>query len=323
MASPPRGILIESTDAPYSFTLEPAEIDLKTLRPDQDAQCEFFVVNRDERPLPIANIDGSCDCIAFTWSRGDVAPGERRRVAIDVHAENRGNKLLSVMVQAYDSKVTTRQVTLRYVVLADVVFSPDRVSFGKRMIGSPTALDLQAVYELPKGAAPIAFETSLTPPAPVVVELGTPSISEIPGGLRRVVQPVKLTLGVDATTPWFESTLLLASDRCRTAKLPVTGEVHRGCFLDKNAVQVGFLSIGGERRASVRLLWSGERPVIESFEGSVAGLSATAVEEAGERSYRIDVTFVPTVAGDVDAELWIKTNLAPEPLLLRVRGKVR
>ena len=51
---------------PYSFELEPKDVDLGTLRPDQEGRCEFTIVNTDTRPLRILNIDGSCDCTSFT-----------------------------------------------------------------------------------------------------------------------------------------------------------------------------------------------------------------------------------------------------------------
>ena len=323
VASPSRGMLIESSAEPYDFVLEPEAIDLGVLRPDEDSSCEFFIVNRDTRPLRLVNIDGSCECVAFVWDRGEIPPQGRRRVQTEIRAENRGTKLLTAFVQANDKRVTTRNVTIRYLVQPDLVFTPPRIEFGKRKVGSPATIEAVISYQLPRDASPIDLAPVLRDPQPVTVEVGTAAVAVQPGGLQEIRQSLRLTLEAAAPIAPFETELLFESPRCRPGKLVLRGEVHRGFYLDKDLVQIGIVPQGTTRKAAVRLFWTHEQPRISALESSTPDLTAQAVQEEGSRSYRVEFTYTARSAGDVDAELRILTDLASEPLLLHVRGKVR
>jgi hypothetical protein len=293
------------------------------LLPDEDAKFEFEIVNRDERTLPIVNLDGSCECLAFRYSRGDLAPGERRRVTTDVRAQNRGSKLLSVMVQANDRKVTTRTITIRYVVLPELRFDPGQVDFGKRMLGSSARREVSVSYDLPIDSAPIELEPGLAEPVPIRVEARDTTVMDLAGGLRRVTTVIALVLDAAERVEPFESRLEFASPRHRPAALPLSGEVHRGAYLDRSQLHLGILGVGAEREASVRLVWTREEPKIVGIDCSSGDLSADAFPDPASRSARIDVRFKPTAAGEFDETVAVRTSLWPEPLVLHVRAKVR
>lgn len=280
-------------------------------------------MNRDERPLPIVNLDGSCECLAFRWTRGDLAPGERRRVATDVRAQNRGSKLLSVMVQANDRRVTTRNITIRYVVVPELHFDPGQVDFGKRMLGSSAMREVRVSYELPTDTEPIEFDPALSEPVPVRIEAGDTTVMDLAGGLRRVTTVIALVLDAAERVEPFETRLEFASPRHRPAALPLSGEVHRGAYLDRSRLHLGILGVGVEREASVRLVWTRDEPKIVGIDCSSGDLSADAIPDAASRSARIDVRLKPTAPGEFDETVAVRTDLWPEPLVLRVRAKVR
>jgi hypothetical protein len=318
-----RARFVQSDAEPYDFALEPESIDLGVLRPDEDASCDFTIVNRDARPLPLCNVTGSCECLGIDWERGDLAPGERRKVHVRVRAENRGDRQLEAIVQAFDKKATKHEVAISYVVLPDLAFQPERVDFGKRVLGSSSRVDVQVAYVLPHGAAPIDFTTRLAKPLPVTAELGAATVKERPGGLLDVTVPLRLTLDASGVVTPFDAALTLESPRCKPGRLALSGEVHRGFYLDPDVVQIGVTKVGAKREGSVRLLWTKEQPRVDALECSVDELHAEAVLDAPGRNYKIKVVYEAKSAGDVDAEVRIRTDLAAEPLLLHVRGKVR
>jgi hypothetical protein len=299
-------------------------VNLGVLGPDQDSSFAFTIVNRDARPLKLVNVTGSCDCIGFTWERGDVAVGGRREVKTDVRAENRGTKLLTVYVQANDSRVTTREVAVRYLVLSDLRFTPPQADFGRRGVGAPAVLPIVASYVQPRGAKPADFAPKAPEDLPLTVRVpGPPEIVERLDGLDDVKQTLELVLDASKPVAPFERSLVFESERHRPAKLRVTGEVHRGFYLDPVQIHLGVANVGDKRRGNARMLWTREQPAIESIECDPPELSAQAFPESGARSFRIVVTFTPTKAGELDGSVRVRTSLDPEPLVLRVKGKVR
>lgn len=326
-----RGTFVQSDAEPYEFALEPEAIDLGVLRPDEDARCEFEIVNRDPRPLKLINVDGSCDCVGFDWVRGDVPPGGRRRVSVEVRAEQRGNKRISAFVQAHDRAVTTHEVAIRYVIEPDLRFEPSRADFGARVVGSDGRLELLVSYQLPAGATPLAFAPRLVsgPPAepavalPVAFELGTAAVREEAGGLLRVEQPLRMTLAASAPVAPFKGELLFDGPGHRKARLAVSGAVHGGAWLDPAELHLGIAAVGKARRGMVRLRWLKEAVEVDSIACSAPGLSATSQAEEGARSLKINVELTPTVAGDFAGDVTIQTKGAERPLLLHVRAKVR
>ncbi len=322
--SRPHGVLIQSTNAVYSFELEPKEVDLGVLRPDEDASFSFRIVNHDRRPLPIVNLDGSCECVAFTWERGDVAPGRSRTVRTEVKAQNRGSKLLTIYVQANDEKVTTRELPVRYLVQPDLTFEPARADFGRRLIDSAGALEVVVSYVLPRDASPIELAPKLSKEAPVRFRVAAPPAAvERADGLVDVKQRLELVVDTAEPVSDFQTELVFEGDRFRPSRLKISGAVHRGFYLDPDQIHLGVTTVGAARRGTARLLWTREEPRIESIECDPADLTAEAMPEAGARSFRIVVSFAARAAGELDGTVKIRTSLASEPLVLRVKGKVR
>jgi len=326
-----RGTFVQSDAEPYAFALEPESIELGVLRPDEDARCEFEIVNRDARPLKLINVDGSCVCVGFDWVRGDIPPGGRRKVAVEVRAEQRGNRLLTAFVQAHDRAVTTHQVAIRYVIEPDLRFTPSRADFGARVVGSDGRLDLLVSYQLPAGAPPLAFAPRLVASSPegagvappVSFELGTPATREEAGGLLRVEQPLRLVLDASQPAAPFKGELVFDGPGHRKANLSVSGAVHGGAWLDPAELHLGVAAVGKARRGTVRLRWLKEAVEVDSITCSAPGLSASSQAEEGARSLKIQVELTPTVAGDFAGDVTIQTKGAQRPLLLHVRAKVR
>jgi hypothetical protein len=322
--TPANGFRVESTAEPYTFSLDPPEVNLGVLRPDQDAAFEFTIVNADARPLKIVNLDGSCDCVSFLWDHRDVPAGGRTVVKTDVKAQNRGTKRLSVFVQANDRLVTTHEISIRYAIQPDLDFAPPRADFGRRMVGSATSLGIVVSYQLPSDAEPIELAPKLAADLPVTVKTnGPPEIVDRPGGLRSVRQRIELTLDTSKPLPAFDTQLVFQSERHLKARLPVTGAVHRGVYVDVDPLELGLLAVGKSRKASARLMWTRDEPKIETIECEPPELTATATREPGARSYRIQVTCEPKAAGDLDGVVRIRTSVDPEPLLLHVKGTIR
>lgn len=321
--APPRGRFVQSDAEPYDFVVEPEEIDLGVLRPDEDARCSFEIVNRDARPLRLVNVDGSCDCVGFEYPRGDVPPGARRRVDVAIRAENRGNKLLSAFVQANDRTVTTRTLSIRYVIEPEFEFDPPRADFGSRVRGAATRLELALRYRLPVGLAPLELAPKLVCDAPVVVTLGAPVTAPLVGDIAQIVQPLTLELDTTGELVPFRGELRFEEAGHRPAKLPISGSVHGDVWLDPAELQLGVVEVGRARRGSVRLRWVSEPAKIDSIRCSGPELSAEALPDAGAKSLRVQVELVATAAGDYAGEITITTPQTPEPLLLRVRAKVR
>jgi hypothetical protein len=326
-----RGTFVQSDAEPYDFALEPASIELGVLRPDEDARCEFEIVNRDARPLKLINVDGSCVCVGFDWVRGDLPPGGRRKVAVVVRAEQRGNRQLTAFVQAHDRAVTTHEVAIRYVVEPDLRFEPPRADFGARVVGSDGRLDLLVSYQLPAGATPLTFAPRLVagpPPQPDVAlpvsfEFGTPVSREEAGGLLRVEQSLRLVLDATAPADPFKGELLFDGPGHRKARLAVSGAVHGGAWLDPAELHLGVAAVGKARRGTVRLRWLKDAVEVDSISCSAPGLSATSQAEEGARSLKIQVELTPTAAGDFAGDVTIQVKGEPRPLLLHVRAKVR
>jgi len=313
---------VESKEEPYAFAVEPTSVDLGVLRPDQDASFTFTIVNHDARPLKLVNIDGSCECVAFAWKRGDVAPGGRVDVRTEVRARNRGSKLLTVYVQANDRVVTTRQIGVRYLVQPDLVFAPERVAFGRRHVGSSAVVELTVAYQMPTDAEPITLVPKVDPSAPVEVrESAPPERVDRPGGLTDVTSRLEVVLDTARPVAAFEAALVFGSDRHLPARLPVTGSVHRGLYLDPDQIHLGIGGVGANRRGTARLMWTREEPRIEAIECDPPELSAVAVRESGARAFRIQVSFEARSRGELEGVVRIRTNLDPEPLLLQVKGR--
>ncbi len=314
---------ILSDAAPYAFELEPLEVNLGVLRPDENTHFEFFIVNRDARPLKLVNIDGSCDCVAFTWERGDIAPGARRKISTEVRAENRGSKLLSVYVQANDIAATTREIGIRYVVEPELTFDPPRVDFGKRVVGSPARVDVAVRYQLPNDCEPLVLAPVIVPPLPVTVRVLAPVITLLAGGLQDVHATLELELDASRPVAPFRAELVLESTRHKQARLPLTGTVHEGAYLEPAELHLGVAAIGTPRRATARLRFARDGLEIQTIDTLPASLTAVWSPEPGGRSCRIEVTLIGTEAGDIDGEVHVRTSASAEPLLLRVRAKVR
>lgn len=307
---------------PYTFELEPKDVDLGTLRPDQEGRCEFTIVNTDARPLRILNVDGSCDCTSFTYERGDIPPGGRRVVKVVVHAENRGSKRLSALVQAYDSAVTTKELEIHYVVLAELSFAPAEVSFGRRVVGSDGAADVVVRFQQPAGSPPLALAPKLNQELPLRWRFGEPKTTET-AGVRDVALPLHLELDAKKPVPAFRAVLEFDAPTHLPARLVVSGEVHPGWYLDPNQLQ-WVTKVGAKSRATVRLCWTTpEGPKILALEPSDPALAATSTLEAGGRAAKIEVVFEPKQAGDFNGELRVKIDRSPDPLVVRCKATVR
>ena len=307
---------------PYSFELEPKDVDLGTLRPDQEGRCEFTIVNTDTRPLRILNIDGSCDCTSFTWEPTEIPPGGRRLVKIVVHAENRGSKRLNALVQAFDSAVTTKELEIHYVVLAALSFAPAEVSFGRRVVGSDGAADVVVRYQQAAGCPPLALAPKLNQELPLRWKLGEPKATET-AGVRDVALPLHLELDAKTPVPAFRAVLEFDSASHLPARLVVSGEVHPGWYLDPGQLQ-WVTKVGAKSRATVRLCWTTpDAPEILALEPSDPALAATSAVEAGGRAAKIEVVFEPKQAGEFTGELRVKIDRAPDPLVVRCKATVR
>ena len=319
----PRSRQVVSDADPYAFSVEPAEIDLGVLRPDEDARCAFEIVNLDARPLRLVNIDGSCDCVAFEYERGDLAPGGRRRVSTTIRAENRGNKLLSAFVQANDRTVTTRTVAIRYSIEPELRFDPPRADFGQRVVGSSARLELRILYQLPTGVAPLALAPVLGQELPIRWRLGDPTATDLPGAITQVSQPLELELDAAVPVRSFRSELRFEAPGHRKAKLPLTGAVHGGIWLDPEELHLGVGEVGKPRRGTARLRFAKDAPSIGAVTTSHPELTAQWSPEEGSRSLRLQLVLTAAAAGEFEGEVKIAVASLPEPLLLKVRAKVR
>jgi hypothetical protein len=319
-AAPPQA---KSKIPPYSFELEPKELDLGTLRPDQDGKCDFTIVNTDARPMRVLNLDGSCECTSFTYDRTEIPPGGRRVVHVVVHAQNRGAKRLYALVQAYDSAVTTKQIDFHYIVLAELSFAPAEVSFGRRVVGSDAAADVVLHYQQSASGKLLALAPKLDhPDLPLRWTFGEPKTTEA-ADVREVSVPIHLALDASQPVPPFRALLVFDSESHLPARLVVSGEVHPGWYLDPSQLQ-WVAKVGTKSRATVRLAWTtAEAPKIEALEPSDPALTATSAPEAGGRSLRIDVAFEPTKAGEFAGELRVKIDRAAAPLVVRCKATVR
>lgn len=318
-------MFVQSDAEPYRFAVEPAEIELGVLRPDEDAHCAFEIVNLDARPLKIVHIDGSCECMGFEWRPGDVAPGERRRVSTTIRAENRGNKQLAAFVQANDRVVTTHGVSIRYSVVPELRFEPPRADFGQRRLGSDGRVDVVASYELPAGVAPLALTAVPAPglDVPLALEWSGPERVELPGGISRISQRLAVRLDAGAILEPFRGELLFEGEGHRKARLPVTGAVRGDAWLDPAEVHLGIAEVGKPRRGQARLRFAGPDAAIASITSSDPALAVQVQPEKGTNSQRLQLTLEATVAGEFDGEVRIEIISAPAPLLLRVRARVR
>lgn len=322
-ASSPRGRFVNSDAEPFAFAVEPDSIELGVLRPDEDSDCAFEIVNRDSRPLRLVNIDGSCDCVAFEYTRGDLPPGTRRKVVVKVKAENRGNKVLTVFVQANDRVVTTHELAIRYSIEPALVFEPPRADFGQRVIGSPGRLEVRVRYRLPIGCEPLTLAPKWVTEVPATFELGGARAEPSGGGLVDFDQPLVLVLEASHAFKSFKSELLFEGVGHRRSALPVTGSVHAETWLDPAELHLGVTEVGKLRQGAVRLRWTVEPVNADEITCSVPELRAQASPERGARALRIQVEFEPKVSGEFAGDVTIRTKQAEEPLVLRVRAKVR
>jgi hypothetical protein len=319
---PPPQQLPRAKIPPYSFELEPKDVDLGTLRPDQEGRCEFTIVNTDARPLRILNVDGSCDCTSFTYEPTEIPPGGRRVVKVVVHAENRGSKRLSALVQAFDSAATKRELEIHYVVLAALSFAPAEVSFGRRVVGSDGAADVVVRFQQAAGSPPLALAPKLNQELPLRWKFGVPKTTTT-AGVCDVALPLHLELDAQKTVPAFRAVLEFDAPSHLPARLVVSGEVHPGWYLDPNQLQ-WVTKVGAKSRATVRLCWTTpEGPKILALEPSDPALAATSTLDAGGRAAKIEVVFEPKQAGEFTGELRVKIDRTPDPLVVRCKATVR
>jgi hypothetical protein len=307
----------------FSFELEPKVVDLGTLRPDEDAKCDFTIVNTDARPLRILNVDGSCDCTSFLVDRTEIPPGGRRVVHVVIHAENRGSKLLKAFVQVNDEKVTTKEIEIQYVVLAELSFTPGEVAFGRRVVGSDGAADVVVRYEVAAGQPLQDLQPRIAPELGVTWTFGEPEVNEVPNLLRQVRIAMHLRLDGGKPVAAFRVPLEFTSSRHRPARLLVAGEVHPGWYLEHSQLHLGNVAPGSKGRGTLRLCWTvADPPKILALEGSQPELTATSAAEPQGRAYKIDVVLQPTKSGDFDGELRVRIDRAAEPLVVRVKARV-
>lgn len=308
---------------PFNFELEPKVIDLGMLRPDQDAACSFEIVNRDARPMRVQKLVGSCECTTFTWEPTPIAPGGRRKVNVDVHAQNRGSKLLSIWVQAADDAVTTRQVDIQYVVLAELAFSPPQLSFGRRAIGDDAQADVVVSYRLPFDHAPLELTPRLDKELPLTWSFGTPEVADVAGRFRDVRVRMHFVLAGSKPVKAFQAALLFESKLHGPARLPVSGEIHSGWYLDREQVHLGVVKLGAKGRATVRLCYSGDPPKIEALEPTTPELTATTAADADGHALKIGIVLEPTTSGEFDGQVLVRIDRSAEPLRIEVKARVR
>jgi hypothetical protein len=294
------------------------------LRPDQDAACSFQIVNHDARPLRVLKLVGSCDCTTFTWEPTPIAPGERRKVNVDVRAQNRGSKLLSIWVQAADDAVTTRQVDLTYVVLAELSFQPAQLAFGRRAVGDDAQADLVVSYRIPFDHAPLELAPKLDrEDLPLTWTFGTPEITDLAGKFRDVRVRMHFVLAGSKPVKAFQAVLLFESKLHGPARLPVTGEIHSGWYLDREKVHLGVVKVGAKGRATVRLCYTGDPPRIEALEPSAPELTATSAPDPDERALKIGIVLEPTKSGEFAGEVLVRIDRSAEPLRIEIKARVR
>jgi hypothetical protein len=309
--------------APFAFELDPKGIDLGMLRPDQDAACAFEIVNRDARPLRIQKLVGSCECTTFTWEPTPIAPGERRKVKVDVRAQNRGSKLLTIWAQAADDAVTTRQVDISYVVLAELAFDPPQLAFGRRVVGADAEADVVVRYRVPFDHPPLELAPRLSQELPLTWTFAQPEVTDLAGKVRDV--KVRLHFVLDGAKPVkaFQAGLVFESKLHGPARLAVSGEIHSGWYLDREQVHLGVVKLGAKGRATVRLCYTSDPPTIEGLEPSAPELTATSSSEPGERALKIGIVFEPTKSGEFEGEVRVRIDKSAEPLVIQVKAKVR
>lgn len=294
------------------------------LRPDQDAACSFEIVNRDARTLRVLKLVGSCDCTTFTWEATPIAPGARRKVNVDVRAQNRGSKLLSIWVQAADDAVTTKQVDLTYVVLSELTFQPSQLAFGRRAVGEDAQADVVVSYRIPFDHEPLELAPKLdNKELPLTWSFGTPEVTDLAGKFRDVKVKMHFVLAGSKPLKAFQATLAFESKLHGPARLPVSGEIHSGWYLDREKVHLGVVKLGAKGRASVRLCYTGDPPKIEALEPSAPELTATSAADADERAWKIGIVLEPTKSGEFAGEVLVRIDRSAEPLRIEVKARVR
>jgi uncharacterized protein DUF1573 len=309
--------------APFTFELVPKVIDLGMVRPDEDRACSFEVVNGDARPLRVLKMVGSCECTTFTWEPTPIAPGERRKVNVDVKAQNRGSKLLTIWVQAADDAVTTKQVDIQYVVLAELAFDPPQVAFGRRVAGEDAQADVTVSYRLPFDHAPLELAPRLDRELPLTWSFGTPEVTDLAGKVRDVTVRMHLVLAGSKPVKPFQAALLFESKLHGAARLPLSGEIHSGWYLEREQVHLGVVKLGAKGRTTVRLCYTGEAPKIESLDPSTPELTATSSADADGHALRIGIVLEPKQSGEFEGELRVKIDRSAEPLRIVVKARVR
>jgi len=243
-------------------------------------------------------------------------------VKVVVHAENRGSKRLSALVQAFDSAATKRELEIHYVVLAALSFAPAEVSFGRRVVGSDGAADVVVRFQQAAGSPPLALAPKLNQELPLRWKFGVPKTTTT-AGVCDVALPLHLELDAQKTVPAFRAVLEFDAPSHLPARLVVSGEVHPGWYLDPNQLQ-WVTKVGAKSRATVRLCWTTpEGPKILALEPSDPALAATSTLDAGGRAAKIEVVFEPKQAGEFTGELRVKIDRAPDPLVVRCKATVR
>lgn len=107
--------------------VEPATIDLGTIRSGEVAESEFFVRNTGDAPLEVTQIQMSCKCISVEGPPEPVVePGESMAFEVAYDSESRHGDLAgTIVIYTNDPEARIHTVDLKVTVKALIVMNPE------------------------------------------------------------------------------------------------------------------------------------------------------------------------------------------------------
>lgn len=100
------------------MVVENETIDYGTIQHNADGKREFVLVNNGNKPLVIANCQGSCGCTVPTWPKEPIAPGAKAVIGVKYATDRVGAFTKTVTVTSNASE-TPKVLTIKGNVLPD------------------------------------------------------------------------------------------------------------------------------------------------------------------------------------------------------------
>lgn len=266
---------------------------------------DFELANTGKAPLIIRKIHPACGCTAAVIESDTIAPGGKTRIQVTFNTSGfRGYKVKTVRLYTNDPRQTSKVLTLRGTIKADVEIDPLRLDFGKLKLGVTSSKEAKVSVEENSLIELIKIESRSEK-----VKLSVEDWS----GSGRKGKKVLVTLSDSIPLGRFRVLLVVhtSSKVNPVVSIPILAHVEGDLQLSPNALAFGLLNGPLVRPVSetARLSNRGDKKVhitaIESDNPAVVG-EFSPIEDG--RAYEVRVKIKEKTVGIVRARLKISTD---------------